>query len=94
MNAAEPVIKTNPAGKVYVLPNIAGFVGADTIGVILATDYQSSEISWPLISKWRNGAGYKDRVLACSTAAGPHLKEHRSVADAWHSRRHRYCAVG
>ena len=74
MNAAELGIKINPAGKVYVLPNIAGFVGADTIGVILATELdQSSEIRLA-IDIGTNGEmvlGNKDRMLACSTAAGP-----------------------
>ena len=74
MNAAELGIQINPAGKVYVLPNIAGFVGADTIGVILATEMdQSSEIRLA-IDIGTNGEmvlGNKDRLLACSTAAGP-----------------------
>lgn len=74
INAQELGIKINPAGKVYVLPNIAGFVGADTIGVILATEIdQSSEIKLA-IDIGTNGEmvlGNKDRLLACSTAAGP-----------------------
>ncbi|HHV35488.1 MAG TPA: DUF4445 domain-containing protein [Syntrophomonadaceae bacterium] len=67
-------IHINPAGKVYVLPNIAGFVGADTVGVILATEMdQSSEIRLA-IDIGTNGEmvlGTRDRLLACSTAAGP-----------------------
>lgn len=67
-------IQINPAGKVYVLPNIAGFVGADTVGVILATEMdQSSEIKLA-IDIGTNGEmvlGTRDRLLACSTAAGP-----------------------
>lgn len=67
-------IQINPAGKVYVLPNIAGFVGADTVGVVLATEMdQSSEIRLA-IDIGTNGEmvlGTRDRLLACSTAAGP-----------------------
>jgi uncharacterized 2Fe-2S/4Fe-4S cluster protein (DUF4445 family) len=67
-------IEINPSGKVYVLPNIAGFVGADTVGVILATEMdQSSEVRLA-IDIGTNGEmvlGTRDRLLACSTAAGP-----------------------
>jgi len=67
-------LEINPAGRVFVLPNIAGFVGADTVGVILATELdQSSEIRLA-IDIGTNGEmvlGTRDRLLACSTAAGP-----------------------
>lgn len=67
-------IRINPAGKAYVLPNIAGFVGADTVSVILATEMdQSSEIKLA-IDIGTNGEialGTRDRMLACSAAAGP-----------------------
>lgn len=67
-------IQINPAGRVYVLPNIAGFVGADTVGVILATEMdQGSEIRLA-IDIGTNGEmvlGTRERLLACSTAAGP-----------------------
>ncbi|NLH27053.1 MAG: DUF4445 domain-containing protein [Syntrophomonadaceae bacterium] len=74
INADELGIKVNPAGKVYVLPNIAGFVGADTIGVILATELDESSEIRLAIDIGTNGEmvlGNKDRLLACSTAAGP-----------------------
>ncbi|NLM45581.1 MAG: DUF4445 domain-containing protein [Firmicutes bacterium] len=64
----------NPAGKVFVLPNIAGFVGADTVGVLLATELDNSEEVKLVVDIGTNGEmalGNKDRILACSTAAGP-----------------------
>jgi uncharacterized 2Fe-2S/4Fe-4S cluster protein (DUF4445 family) len=64
----------NPAGKVFVLPNIAGFVGADTIGVLLATELDESEEIKLIVDIGTNGEmllGNKDHILACSTAAGP-----------------------
>jgi uncharacterized 2Fe-2S/4Fe-4S cluster protein (DUF4445 family) len=74
VDARELGIEINPAGKVYVLPNIAGFVGADTVGVILVTEMdQSSEIKLA-IDIGTNGEmvlGTRDRLVACSTAAGP-----------------------
>ena len=67
-------IQINSAGMVYVLPNIAGFVGADTVSVILATEMdQSSEIKLA-IDIGTNGEivlGTRDRMLSCSAAAGP-----------------------
>lgn len=67
-------IEMNPAGKVFVLPNIAGFVGADTIGVLLATELDESEEIKLIVDIGTNGEmllGNKDHILACSTAAGP-----------------------
>ncbi|NLN07867.1 MAG: DUF4445 domain-containing protein [Firmicutes bacterium] len=64
----------NPAGKIFVLPNIAGFVGADTVGVLLATELDKSEEVKLVVDIGTNGEmalGNKDRILACSTAAGP-----------------------
>jgi len=64
----------NPAGKVFVLPNIAGFVGADTVGVLLATGLDQSEEIKLIVDIGTNGEmalGNKDKILACSTAAGP-----------------------
>ena len=72
----------NPAGKVFVLPNIAGFVGADTVGVLLATGLDQSEEIKLIVDIGTNGEmalGNKDKILACSTAAGPVLKGHRSA---------------
>lgn len=67
-------IEINTAGKVYVLPNIAGFVGADTVGVVLATEMDQSDKIRLAIDIGTNGEivlGTKDRLLSCSTAAGP-----------------------
>jgi uncharacterized 2Fe-2S/4Fe-4S cluster protein (DUF4445 family) len=64
----------NPDANVYVLPNIAGFVGADTVGVILASALNRSETIKLAIDIGTNGEvalGSKERLLTCSTAAGP-----------------------
>ncbi|HHV62450.1 MAG TPA: DUF4445 domain-containing protein [Firmicutes bacterium] len=67
-------ININPAAPVVVLPNIGGFVGADTVGVILATAlYRSDELKL-VIDLGTNGEmalGSRERIVACSTAAGP-----------------------
>jgi uncharacterized 2Fe-2S/4Fe-4S cluster protein (DUF4445 family) len=74
VSAQEAGIAINAAGRVYVLPNIAGFVGADTVGVILATDLDWSESVMLAIDIGTNGEivlGSRDRLVACSAAAGP-----------------------
>ncbi|MDY2628682.1 MAG: ASKHA domain-containing protein [Lachnospiraceae bacterium] len=63
-----------PGGKVMILPNIAGFVGADTVGVLLSTEFDTLEELSLVIDIGTNGEmvmGNKDRYIACSTAAGP-----------------------
>ncbi|WP_034631344.1 ASKHA domain-containing protein [Desulfotruncus alcoholivorax] len=57
-----------------LLPNIAGYVGSDTVGVILATKLDKLPGNWLAVDVGTNGeivlaAG--GRLLTCSTAAGP-----------------------
>lgn len=61
-------------GIVLLLPNIAGFVGADTIGCLVATDLAEQKEWTLLIDIGTNGEmvlGKNHRLAACSTAAGP-----------------------
>ena len=74
VKAAELGVKINPLGNVYAGPNIAGFVGGDTVGVILATGMFSGDTVRLAIDIGTNGElvlATKDRVVSCSTAAGP-----------------------
>lgn len=67
-------IAIHPDAHVWVLPNIAGWVGADTVGVILATDLPNHEDIALAIDIGTNGEmvmGSRRRLIACSTAAGP-----------------------
>ncbi len=67
-------IAINPRGRIYVGPNVAGFVGADTVGVILAANLHASDGLRMVIDIGTNGElvlGNRERLLACSTAAGP-----------------------
>ncbi|MBE6014585.1 MAG: DUF4445 domain-containing protein [Lachnospiraceae bacterium] len=73
-NAGHVGIKINPVGKLTFLSNIAGFVGADTVGVLLATGFDEIEPITLAIDIGTNGElvlGNKDRAITCSTAAGP-----------------------
>lgn len=62
------------SGTIRILPNIAGFVGADTVGCLAATRFDHLEKLTLMIDIGTNGEmvlGNKDRRIACSTAAGP-----------------------
>ena len=57
-----------------ILPNIAGFVGADTVGCLVATRFDALKELTLVIDIGTNGEmvlGNRDGFLACSTAAGP-----------------------
>jgi uncharacterized 2Fe-2S/4Fe-4S cluster protein (DUF4445 family) len=74
LRAADCSIEVNPHAKLIALPNIAGFVGADTVAAILASDMDKSEKMTLLIDIGTNGEivlGNSNGMIACSTAAGP-----------------------
>ncbi len=73
-NAEEMKLNCNPSAIVHVLPNIAGHVGADIVGMILAADLQNQKGLILAIDVGTNGEIVlcKDgKMLSCSTAAGP-----------------------
>ena len=67
-------VRIDPEGVIFIFPNIAGFVGGDTVAVILATGlFRSKEIKL-IVDIGTNGEivlGNRKRLLAASTAAGP-----------------------
>lgn len=63
-----------PGATLRVLPNIAGFVGADTVGCMVSADFDRRDGLTLLIDIGTNGEmvlGDRHRRIACSTAAGP-----------------------
>ena len=61
-------------GCARILPNIAGFVGGDTVGCMVSTRFDRLEELTLLIDIGTNGEmvlGNSHRRIACSTAAGP-----------------------
>ncbi len=68
-------LKSLPAYTRFVLlPNVAGYVGSDTIGVILATKIYDLPGTWLAVDIGTNGEivlASDNRLLTCSTAAGP-----------------------
>ncbi len=74
IKARDAGLAINPSGTVHLLPLKAGFVGGDIIAGILATGLHKSSQVRLLIDLGTNGEivlGNKDRILCCSTAAGP-----------------------
>ncbi|MHC4388359.1 MAG: ASKHA domain-containing protein [Planctomycetota bacterium] len=72
--ARQMQLHINPGGNVHTVENIAGFVGADTAAVALATGIDSAEQVTMAVDVGTNGeivlaAG--DQVYAASCAAGP-----------------------
>lgn len=60
-----------------VVPDIAGYVGADTVGAVLATSLDSADDNVLLVDIGTNGEMVlraNGRMAACSTAAGPALE--------------------
>ncbi len=74
MLAADIDIKINPGGYVYALPCIAGHVGADAAGVMLAeAPYERDEVSL-IVDVGTNAEillGNRQRLLAASSPTGP-----------------------
>ena len=63
--------------NVLIVPDIAGYVGADTVAGILACGMDTDEITTLLVDIGTNGEmvlGNQFRLVACSTAAGPALE--------------------
>jgi uncharacterized 2Fe-2S/4Fe-4S cluster protein (DUF4445 family) len=77
LRACDAGIKIHSRGNLYVLPNIAGFVGSDTVGVMLACNYLEDGPAQLAVDVGTNGelALRKDHsLIVCSTAAGPALE--------------------
>jgi len=71
---SEAGIRMHRDGCVTALPNIAGFVGADTVAVILASALHKSERIRMAIDIGTNGEivlGNREKLICCSAAAGP-----------------------
>ncbi|MEJ8555272.1 ASKHA domain-containing protein [Tepidibacter sp. Z1-5] len=64
----------NKNAVVIFLPNIAGFLGSDTVGAMIESDLINNDKNILLIDLGTNGEivlSTKESLLACSTAAGP-----------------------
>lgn len=67
-------IEINPHGVVYSIPNLACFVGSDITAVLTILDLDEQDKFQLAIDMGTNGEmviGSKDRLLCCSSPAGP-----------------------
>ena len=72
--ASDLGIRIHPDGAVYVVPSIGGYVGADTVGVILASELDQARGLQVAVDIGTNGeivVAQDGELWACSTAAGP-----------------------
>ncbi|AUQ74411.1 ASKHA domain-containing protein [Phaeobacter piscinae] len=74
LRAVELDLNIHPAARVYLLPCIAGHVGADAAAVALSEAPDKSEDLVLVVDVGTNAEillGNKDKVLACSSPTGP-----------------------
>ena len=74
VTAAEIGLTLNPSARVYVLPCIAGHVGADTAGVVLAERPDLATEMTLVVDVGTNAEivlGNRDKLVACSSPTGP-----------------------
>ena len=74
LTAGELGLDLHPRGSVRLLPNIAGFVGADTVGVLAASQLEKRtglNVAVDIGTNAEVMVGLNGHVIACSTAAGP-----------------------
>jgi len=70
-------VTIHPCSYLHVLPNEAGFVGADNVGVLIAEEPYKSEQMQLIIDIGTNGElvlGNKDQLISSSCATGPALE--------------------
>ncbi len=75
--ARELGLRVHPYAPVFLLPLVAGFVGADTVGMVLATRIHESQMVRIAVDIGTNGEvvlGSRDGLTACSAPAGPALE--------------------
>jgi uncharacterized 2Fe-2S/4Fe-4S cluster protein (DUF4445 family) len=83
MAARDVGLRMHPAGRLFVFPNIGGFVGGDTVAGILANGVQRSAETLLFVDIGTNGEivlAHQGRLRATSCAAGPAFEGARIAA--------------
>lgn len=73
----EDILPICPNAVMLVIPDISGYIGADTMGCVLSTEIYKKEEITLMVDIGTNGEmvmGNRERMIACSTAAGPALE--------------------
>ncbi len=89
LKAREVGLEIAPGGYVHLLPNIAGFVGADHVAMILSTEIGEAEgavLGLDIGTNTEVVLRANGRLIACSTASGPafegaHIKDGMRAAE-------------
>ena len=71
------ILPVCPGARLLMVPDISGYVGADTMGCILSAGLHQKEENTLLVDIGTNGEmvlGSKARMIACAAAAGPALE--------------------
>ena len=75
LQACQLGLDLHPAARVHVLPNIAGFVGADTVAAMLAASYDEDDCRVRVLvdigTNCEMALRRGDQLLVASAAAGP-----------------------
>ena len=74
VSSSDLCLHINPEAKVVVLPNIAGFVGSDMVGVLLSNMFEDDGSTHLAVDIGTNGEMalmHNGRLYVCSAAAGP-----------------------
>lgn len=74
VNAIDMGVRAHPLAKAYLLPCVAGHVGADTAGMVLSEQPQGLDEITLLVDVGTNAEivlGNSTRLLACSSPTGP-----------------------
>lgn len=75
--SCKEILPICPKAQLLIVPDIAGFIGADTVGCLLATKLYEKDSLTLLVDIGTNGEmvlGNKNRMVSCATAAGPALE--------------------
>jgi len=73
----ETILSICRNAQLLIVPDISGYIGADTMGCVLSTELYKKEELTLMVDIGTNGEmvlGNKHRMIACSTAAGPALE--------------------
>jgi uncharacterized 2Fe-2S/4Fe-4S cluster protein (DUF4445 family) len=89
MRASEIGLDFSHGAMVHLLPNIAGFVGADHVAMLLATGTHKKQgvvLSLDIGTNTEITLAASGRLIACSTASGPafegaHIRDGMRAAD-------------
>ena len=74
LRASDLWLKINPAARAYLMPHVASYVGADITADLLAAGIDRKRRLTLLVDFGTNAEivlGNRERILACSAAAGP-----------------------